>query len=98
MSARMTVVAIRATGHVLGALTERAPGLELTVAAVAGAAMPVQAGTTAFAVPAGASWPWPAWPSTPGYSTILTVRGCCSQRRRTSRRPWPSSTAVRMAS
>jgi hypothetical protein len=52
MSARMTVVAIRATGHVLGALTELAPGLELTVAAVAGAAMPVQAGTTAFAVPA----------------------------------------------
>lgn len=52
MAARMTVVAIRATGHVLGALTERAPGLELTVAAVTGAAMPVQAGPSAFAVPA----------------------------------------------
>ncbi len=52
MSARMTVVAIRATGHVLGALTERAPGLELTVAAVAGAAMPIRVGTSAFAVPA----------------------------------------------
>jgi hypothetical protein len=52
MAGRMTVVAVRRTGHVLGAITAVAPGAAPSVTSAAGDAMPVDAGGSAFAVPA----------------------------------------------
>lgn len=52
MAGRMTVVAVRRTGHVLGAITAVAPGDPPSVASVVGAAMPAQVDSTPFAVPA----------------------------------------------
>ena len=52
MAGRMTVLAVRRTGHVLGAITAVAPGDAPSVASVAGVAMPVQLKTTSSAVPA----------------------------------------------
>lgn len=52
MAGRMTVLAVRRTGHVLGAITTVAPGGTPSVASVAGTAMPAQLDSTSFAVPA----------------------------------------------
>jgi hypothetical protein len=54
MAGRMTVVAVRRTGHVLGAITAVAPGDPPSVASVAGSAMPVNIDSSSFAVPAAA--------------------------------------------
>jgi hypothetical protein len=52
MAGQMTVVAVRRTGHVLGAITGVAPAGEPTVAGVAGEALPVRVDSTLIDIPA----------------------------------------------
>jgi hypothetical protein len=52
MAGQMTVVAVRRTGHVLGAITGVAPAGEPTVAGVAGDALPARFDTMLIDVPA----------------------------------------------
>jgi hypothetical protein len=52
MASQMTVVAVRQTGHILGALTSVAPAGKATVPDVAGDAVPLRIGTGSFAIPA----------------------------------------------
>jgi hypothetical protein len=52
MASRMTVLAVRHTGHVLGALSAIAPGDAPSAESVAGAAMPVYLDPVSFPVPA----------------------------------------------
>jgi hypothetical protein len=52
MASQMTVVAVRQTGHILGAITSVAPAGKATVADVAGDAVPFRVGTGPLAIPA----------------------------------------------